>query len=414
MKKVLFVVLFLQAAVAAAEGVPGNKYQLRDKEEVRDSAVRRDDGEREIAPGKRLSADGATVWWDAKALLKLEGQAWMDVKRPYDRLPASAAEKIGRKNPGVWNQCYHTSGECFRFTTTARNFKYRWSLVSDRLSLGHMPASGVSGIDMYVWKKGQGLWIPRCIGIPSKQDGNVANAFCYPGTPIMLYLPLYNGVKSLEIGVGTNDVVRSLDAPRTSGVDKPVVFYGTSITHGGVASRPGMSFPAIVTRWLDVPLVNLGFSGSGKMEMEMCDYCSEIDASCYVLDCVWNMTPEMINERFEPFVRELKRRRPDVPIVLAEDAQVHLPGGSSGKGRMVKAIFDRLKAENPALWKNLHLVPNSLQYCADHEGTVDGAHPNDWGMMHLARGFAAVVAEALGIAWDGAPSSWGAAAGGGR
>lgn len=400
----LAVALF--AAAAGAQGVPGNKFQLRDKDEVKDTAVPLAEGEREIAPGKKISADGKTVWWDAGKLLKLEGQAWRDVKRPYDRLPASAAKKIGSKNPGVWNQCYHTSGECFRFTTTARNFKFRWSLVSDRLSLGHMPASGVSGVDMYIWKKESTMWIPRCIGIPSKQDANVSNAFCYPGNPIMVYLPLYNGVKSFEIGVGPDDVVTPLSAPRSSGIDKPVVFYGTSITHGGVASRPGMSFPAIATRWLDVPLVNLGFSGSGKMEMEMCEYCAEIDASCYVLDCVWNMTPKMIEERYVPFVRELRRRRPGVPIVLAEDAQVHIPGGNSGKGKMVKKIFDDLKAEDPALWKDLYLVPNSMQFCADHEGTVDGAHPNDWGMMHLARGFATVVAQALGIKWDGAPASW--------
>jgi len=407
MKTLILVSAALVAAVAAAEGVPGNKYQLRDKEEVKDSAVKAVEGEKEIAPGKRLSADGKTVWWDAKALLKLEGQAWKDVKRPYDRLPVSAAEKIGKKNPGVWNQCYHTSGECFRFTTTARNFKFRWSLVSGQLALPHMPASGVSGVDMYIWKKEKGIWIPRCIGIPSKQDGNVSDAFCYPGLPIMVYLPLYNGVKSFEIGVGTNDVIRPLETPRASGIEKPVVFYGTSITHGGVASRPGMSFPALATRWLDVPLVNLGFSGSGKMEMEMCEYCAEIDASCYVLDCVWNMTPDMIKERYVPFVRELKKRRPDVPIVLAEDAQVHIPGGSSSKGKMVKEIFDRLKKEDPVLWKNLYLVPNALQFCGDHEGTVDGAHPNDWGMMHLARGFATVIAEALGLKWNGAPASWG-------
>jgi len=392
----------LVATTAAAEGVSGNKYQLRDKDEVKDSAVKVVEGEKEIAPGKTLSADGKTVWWDAH-LLPVEGQWWKDVKRPWDRLPAAAQ---GRVTPGVYNQAYHSSGICLRFTTTARTFKLRWSLVSGNLALPHMPASGVSGVDMYVYEKKDGIWMPRCIGIPSKQDGNVKDVFAFPGVPIMIYLPLYNGPKKLEIGVGPEDTFKPLP-PRVSGVQKPVVFYGTSITHGGVASRPGMSFPAIATRWLDVPLVNLGFSGNGKMEMEMCDYCAEIDASCYVLDCVWNMTPDMIKERYVPFVRELKKRRPDVPIVLAEDAQVHIPGGSSSKGKMVKEIFDRLKKEDPVLWKNLSLVPNALQFCGDHEGTVDGAHPNDWGMMHLAHGFATVIAEALGLKWDGAPASWG-------
>ena len=364
------------------------------------------EGEREIAPGKRISADGKTVWWDAKVFLKLEGQAWSDVKHPYDRLPAAIEKQLGAENPGLVSKVFHTSGECFRFTTTARNFKFRWSLVSPSLSLGHMPASGVSGIDMYIFKQDSGIWIQRAIGIPKGQDANISKGFCFPGVPIMVYLPLYNGVKSFEIGVGPDDEIKPFDKPRSSGIDKPVVFYGTSITQGGVASRPGMSFSAIVTRWLDVPLVNLGFSGSGKMEMVMCDYLSQIDASCYVLDCVWNMNPKMINERFEPFVRELKKRRPNVPIVLAEDAQVHIPGGKSSKGEMVKALFDKLKSQDPVLWGKLYLVPNAMQYCADHEGTVDGSHPNDWGMMHLAKGFAPVVAKALNIKWDGAPASW--------
>ena len=362
--------------------------------------------EREIAPGKRISADGKTVWWDAKKFLKLEGQAWNDVRRAYDRLPQAIEKQLGAENPGLVSKVFHTSGECFRFTTTARNFKFRWSLVSPNLALGHMPATGVSGIDMYVFKQDAGIWIQRAVGVPKSQDGNIVNGFCFPGVPILVYLPLYNGVKTLEIGVGPDDEIKPFDKPRSSGIEKPVVFYGTSITQGGVASRPGMSFAAIVTRWLDVPLVNLGFSGSGKMEMVMCDYLSEIDASCYVLDCVWNMNPQMIKDRFLPFVRELKKRRPNVPIVLAEDSQVHIPGGRSSKGEMVKAIFDNLKSEDSVLWENLYLVPNAMQYCADHEGTVDGAHPNDWGMMHLARGFTPVVAQALKIKWDGAPSSW--------
>ena len=393
------------ALVASAEGVKGNKYQLRDKDEVKDTAVVAVEGEKEIAPGKALSADGKIVWWDAKALVPMEGQAFKDVKRPYDRLPAAAQ---GRVTPGVYNQAYHTSGLCLRFATTARTFKLRWSLVSPGLALGHMPASGVSGLDMYVYAKDKGRWIPRCIGIPSKQDGNVKEVFAYPGTPVMIYLPLYNGVKKLEIGLGPDDTIKPLP-PRASGIDKPVVFYGTSITHGGVASRPGMSFPAIATRGLDVPLVNLGFSGNGKMEMEMCDYCARIDASCYVLDCIWNMTPDMIKERFEPFVRELRKRRPGVPIILAEDCQVHLAPGQedSSKGKLVKEAYEKLKAEDAQLWKNLYLLRSAGQFAWDEEGTVDGAHPNDWGMMHMARAFTPVIAEALHLKWDGAPASWG-------
>ena len=103
-----------------------------------------------------------------------------------------------------------------------------------------------------------------------------------PGTPCLVNLPLYNGIQSFALGVKPGSKIEALP-PRASGVTKPVVFYGTSITHGGCASRPGLAFPSIVGRMLDVPIVNLGFSGSGKMEFEMSEHLAAIDASCYVL-----------------------------------------------------------------------------------------------------------------------------------
>ena len=219
--------------------------------------------------------------------------------------------------------------------------------------------------------------------------------------PCLVNLPLYNGVKEFALGVETNAAVHALP-PHRSGVEKPVVFYGTSITHGGCASRPGMSFANVVGRELDVPVVNLGFSGSGVMEYEMSEHLARIDASCYVLDCLHNMrmsndaracAGRNMDENYEPFIRNLRAKRPGVPIVMAEQCDVYC-GGPCAKDVYLRSVYEKLVSEG---WKNLVYLPKDKMYANDLEGTVDGVHPNDYGMTSLARAYGAAVAEAIGL-----------------
>jgi hypothetical protein len=386
-----------------------NKFQLKDAEPVKDAkpaaAV---PGEKEIAPGKTLSADGTIVWWDG-SLVPLEGKGFKDVKRFYDRMPVRL-EQDKRVRRGVWSQCYHSSGECFRFKLKgAANFKVRWSLVSAGLAMGHMPATGVSGLDLYL-KDEDGKWQFFRNARPGKQEGNVAEFRTY-GKEAMLYLPLYNGPSKIEFGLPPDASFEPLE-PRANGIDKPVVFYGTSITHGGCCSRPGLSFPALVCRRLDVPLVNLGFSGNGRMELAMADYVGEVEASCYVLDCLGNMssvypTPDdddlraanvsnkvqFVTARYEPFVRRLRELRPNTPIIFAEQGDV-FSSAQAPHDKVVFEVFQKLKAQG---WKGLYYVSKAKMFVGDREGTVDGCHPNDWGMFSKADAFRPAVADALGL-----------------
>jgi lysophospholipase L1-like esterase len=150
--------------------------------------------------------------------------------------------------------------------------------------------------------------------------------------------------------------------------------------------------------------VNLGFSGSGAMEFEMSEHIARIDASCYILDCLWNMGSTAaggrrgrnVEENYEPFIRNLRAKRPDVPIVMAESCDVYC-AGQNAKDKYVKRLYDRLVAEG---WKNLVYLPKDDMYTGDLEGTVDGVHPNDWGMMSLARAFGGAVRKALGLAGE--------------
>lgn len=336
-----------------------------------------------------LMARGPMDWIDGRDL-PMEGRAYTDVKRFYDRLPASV-ETNKTINGGVWGQCHHTTGESFRFSTDAPWMRLQWSLIGSGLSMNHMPATGMSGIDVYTWTKEMG-WRYCATGRPVRQNDNELTVGVSKDQPVQINLPLYNGISSFKMGVPKGSKIAPLP-PRANGVTKPVVFYGTSITHGGCASRPGMSFVNIAARKADVPIVNLGFSGSGRMEFDLAAVIARIDASCYVLDCLWNMSDELVKERFEPFTRELRRLRPDVPIICAEDCGTFRQT-LSNKGAFVKSVVEKLQAEG---WKQISFLPNTEQLLGDSEETVDGCHPNDWGMMRMGEGFARAIKKTLGL-----------------
>jgi len=320
----------------------------------------------------REDADGKTVWYDGQTL-PLEGRAFNDTQSFYDRLPARAQSNV---TSSVWGLSHHSAGMALRFVSDAGTFKLRWAVRNAGLAMPHMPATGVSGLDIY--QRTPEGWRFVKNGRPSAVT-NVMDFGLAPDTECMVYLPLYNGTALLEVGIPKGKTI-SAPPPRKGGIAKPIVFYGTSITHGGCASRPGMAFTAIAGRLLDAPVVNLGFSGSGKMEMAMCDLLAEIDASAYVLDCVWNMNDALIGERAEPFIRALRERHPATPILLAEDCNVFGRAPTS-KALVLRGIYDKLKGENAALWANLHYLEAKDMLGHDGEGTVDGCHPNDLGMM---------------------------------
>ena len=344
---------------------------------------------------KNMAVEGIVVtnglkWIDGR-LLPIEGRAFDDTDHYYDRLPANVTTNV---NGGVRSMKHHTSGMSFRFTTDSRKLVFKWVPYNSGLSMDHMPSTGVSGIDVYRYDAAKRKWLYMRTGRITSANGGSFEMGWPSGMPCMVNLPLYNGVKSFSLGIETNASVSAL-GPRKSGIDKPVVFYGTSITHGGCCSRPGLSFVNIIGRDLDVPVVNLGFSGSGVMEFEMSEHLARIDASCYVLDCLWNMairgTPRSVEANYEPFIRNLRAKRPDVPIVMAEQCDVYC-GGPNPKDKYIKALYDKLVAEG---WKNLVYLPKDGMYTGDFEGTVDGCHPNDWGMMSLARAFGGAVRKAL-------------------
>jgi len=349
----------------------------------------------------RMAVDNAVVdtngvkWIDGK-FLPIEGRAFDDVEAYYDRLPANVTTNV---NGGVRGMKHHTSGMLFRFATDSKKLVFKWvPYFPSMLAMNHMPATGVSGIDVYRLDAAKGRWLYVKTGrISDAKKGATLEMGWRPGDTCLVNLPLYNGIKEFSLGIESNATV-SAAAPRKSGIEKPVVFYGTSITHGGCASRPGLAFVNRVGRELDVPVVGLGFSGSGVMEFEMSEHIARIDASCYVLDCLWNMSlteaqrpGRAVETNYEPFMRNLRAKRPGVPIIMAEHCNVY-GNTKDNKDRFIRKLYEKLVAEG---WKNLVYLPNDEMYTGDYEGTVDGCHPNDIGMESMAKAFGGAVRKAL-------------------
>lgn len=320
----------------------------------------------------REDASGQTIWFDGPAL-PIEGRAFQDTDVYYDRLPARARATVPSS---VWGLSRHSAGMALRFVTDANRVTVRWAVRNAALAMPHMPATGVSGVDLY--QRTPGGWRFVKNGRPAAVTNTVEIAIT-PNAECLLYLPLYNGTARVEVGIPKGRALRA-PPPRANGQTRPVVFYGTSITHGACASRPGMAFTAIAGRLADAPVVNLGFSGSGKMEIALCDLIAEIDASVYVLDCLWNMNDDLVRERAEPFIRALRDKRPATPILLAEDCNVFGRAPTS-KAVLLRALYEKLKAEDSAKWAELHYLEAREMLGHDGEGTVDGCHPNDLGMM---------------------------------
>lgn len=331
-------------------------------------------------------------WYDARDI-GLEGQGWRDLKAPYDRLPARAE---GVVRDAVWSLSRHSAGLALRFVTDAPEIRAQWKLTSSNLALPHMPATGVSGLDLYA-RNDKGTWDWVAVGQPKEQSNSVTLVGGLPaGThEFLLYLPLYNGVSELKLGL---PAASSIEPPPAYAPEKakPILFYGTSITHGACASRPGMCHPAILGRWYQRPVINLGFSGNGMMEKEVGRFLVELDPAVYVIDCLPNMTAEQVAERTRPLVEQLRAARPDTPIVLVEDRDYSngwLLTGPRNRNRTsqaaLKKAYDELLAAGV---KHLHYIDGPSLLGDDTEGTTDNSHPNDLGFMRQAQAMDKILA----------------------
>ncbi|QDP95636.1 hypothetical protein FOE78_06695 [Microlunatus elymi] len=315
-----------------------------------------------------------------------EGRGWpaSDTKRLTDRLPARAE---GVVPDVVWGLSRMSAGLYYRFRTDATEIAARWTLPDGPVAMPHMPASSVSGLDLYAEDDhGRLRWASWAA--PAEGGTNTAVLLSeirpFDGMrEYRLYLPLFNQADEIAVGVPEQSRLEILERDPVA----PIAYYGTSIVHGAAASRCGMAMPAQLGRRLDRPVLGLGFSGNAKMEIELADVLADLDPAVYLIDCLPNMTAEQVAERAEPFVRRLRVDHPRTPILLIEDRtltnawiRTEVLDAHRARRAELAAAYRLLRAEGDT---NLHYLGHDQLLGDDDEGTVDSSHPTDLGFTRM-------------------------------
>lgn len=324
----------------------------------------------------------------------IHGQGWKNTG--YARLPDEAKSQV--RDP-VWNLSKNSAGLVVRFVTDAPKIEASY-IPQERLQMPHMPATGVSGLDLYT-KDDTGNWVwvrgNYSFGDTVKYSFSLKDDVHSP-REFHLYLPLYNSVDNLRIGV---DKDKAFEFVPTGEKQKPITIYGTSIVQGGCASRPGMAWTSILSRQLNTPIVNLGFSGNGQLEEPIIRYLAEIESALYVLDCLPNLVreefvEEEVKSRLRFAVKHLKEQQPDVPVLMVEHAGY--TDGLVDKERA--AAYGRLNEWCKSVYRELVMEGIEEIYLLEKEAigltldaTVDGTHPTDLGMQQYADAVAEMTKE---------------------
>jgi len=329
------------------------------------------------------------------AAFPLYGKAHQEEGPRYRRLP----ERLnGVVREPVWRLGTNSAGLYIRFRSNTPTLYVKWTNTAYHMP--HMTDCGVGGLDLYTWLDGKWCFVGSgfdwTAGKTEHSRKIVANM--EPAErEYMLYLGLYDEIKSLELGVPEGYTLEQpiLNKPRS---DAPIVMYGTSILQGGCASRPGMAHTNILARMLDRTVINLGFSGNAFLDYEIAALMAEVEnPSIYVLDYVPNAMPDRINERGENFYRILREKHPATPIVFVEDplfphtvVDQKIADEVTSKNAAQKALFEKLQAAGE---KNIYYIP--APGMTDPEDFVDAIHFTDRGMTHYAEHIAPLLESLL-------------------
>jgi hypothetical protein len=311
----------------------------------------------------------------------------------YVRFPQIYQTKLRKE---IWELGQHSAGISIRFCTNSSKIIVRWTVKEDN-TMDHMPATGIKGIDLYAFLDGHWKYVNT--GRVKGKDNEYT--FLESADNIyreyLLNLPLYDGIETLSIGINSN---AEISRPKEDYLiaKKPVVYYGSSIAQGGCASRPGMAYTNILERKLDRSFINMGFSGNGTFDQSVGEAMCEIDAALYVIDCNPNTKTELIYERAVELVNQLKKCRPEVPVLLVEGFYYE-----NGLGKPEDSVAEKKRLELRRAYKvlqesgiqQIYYQKGDGMIGSDHEGTVDGVHLSDLGMLRFAEAIQPIIEKIL-------------------
>ena len=305
----------------------------------------------------------------------------------FTRLPKAVAERV---NSGVLGLKDHTAGIRVRFATDSKKIAIYASLGQLGI-MPHMPFTGQCGFDLYSDSRGYiGTFKPPAnikSGYESLVDTGSSDMDTYT-----VFFPLYARVKKLYIGLCEGAV---LCAPEAYDVELPVVYYGSSITQGGCASKPGDSYQSIISMELKANFINLGFSGNARGEFTIAKYISELKMSAFVYDYDHNApSEEHLKATHERMFRVIRERNPDLPIIIVTRPKSNLSPSEERRFEIIKATYDNAVAAGDS--KVYFVKGNELLGDVGNTALVDGCHPTSLGFYLMAKGIGRAVREALG------------------
>ena len=352
--------------------------------------------------GKAVKDPENYTWYDPKeAPFRVSGLNWFKQEKLYRRFPIGSQPMLEEVAPGVAFLCVDPTGGQIAFRTDADQIVVAAKLTG-ALSMDHFAATGQCGIDLYLrqpWE--DGYKFEQVTRFPHTKDQYVCRMIRNGNREMkdaLLNLPLYIGVDELLIGLPKDAKV---EAPKPFDHDKPIVFYGTSVTQGGCASRPGMLYTNILSRWMNREFFNFGFSGSGKGEKEVVELIAQVeDPAMLVINYEANAGDGLF-ESLDPMLDIFRAKYPEVPILLGTRMHVQYEVNNEQsrsqrdrKREFQRACVERRRAEGDL---NIHFIDGRDVVGEDvvHECFVDGDHPTDLGFYMIAKGLKPVLEELL-------------------
>ena len=292
----------------------------------------------------------------------------------FRRMPQELGDALGG-----WHVILsrNTAGGRVRFRTNSKTFAIHYE--GDMGQMPHFAYTGSCGFDMYFGTTYKGTFIPedcKTMGYDRilKVDGSEMKE-------VTINMPLYSEVERLYIGLDEDAVVQ---APTEYRVTKPIVYYGSSITQGACASRPGICYQGYITRRFDCDHINLGFSGSARAQVEMAQYIAGLDMSMFVYDYDHNADdPDFLAGTHERMFNIIREKHPELPILMLSRPKFHLDDEELKRVEIIKKTLENARAKGD---KNVYFIDGRdlCKYCGS-EGTVDNCHPTDYGFASMAR-----------------------------
>lgn len=304
----------------------------------------------------------------------------------YRRMPEDVAKAVSE---GVYHLHTNTAGGRIRFITNSPYVAIR-AEVENCGKMSHFPFTASIGLDLYAGKRYVGTFVPP-FGIQYCFE-NVVDHNLEGEQIFTINMPLYTDVKKLYVGLKEGCVLKA--APEYT-VTNPIVYYGSSITQGGCASRPGNAYENIVTQLLDCDHINLGFSGSAYAEDVMIDYLASLDMSLFVCDYDHNApsVDHLVNTH-EKLYRAVRKTHPSTPILFLTRPKYHLNNDEVRRLNVVRTTYEKALNEGD---KNVYFItgPELMNEQAWESGLVDNTHPNDCGFVSMGYKVSEAVKEIL-------------------